>query len=753
MKCFRTPMPRRLNPCRRHTQCGENCLWNRRTGFCVSRDNQACRPGAVPRWNPKKEKRKGPFPTSYCGRRAGSKTVSPCVRHRQACGPNCLWNRRTGFCVGTDTRTCGQARPWRSSETRKGPFATTYCSGDKKKECSPRVAHPTTAEGGCLWNRRTGYGVGRHTQTCPQANESGKGPFATKYGHCEGAVPPPPSLVPLRLTGPLLVPAHGPALFPTGALVPAPAARRTGDAAPTTPPRGAAAQKPAPGPALLSTGAFVPAPAARRTGDAAPSPPPRSGAAQKDDRLSELAVKSWYLGESTLTFGGKSLTFKILLDQSDEFLEKVHDYIQVLFPNRAASRVSTRAPLLDDSLVVFFRNHPDKVKLALERMERFFDRTSAWKNKDDHNQLRITRILKFLLAIGMTVEFEKFYEKLKLGTIGNSYWNKEKGCYRCQTDQTLFQQPGTCTECQEAVTHWARQQQQEKKKEALPTTMEFNFNDGYTDAEKLKWKTFERNMYSFRWIENSCWADSLLMALIFTPPIRQIILYDDLGASSVQFPVECPASAGLATAVQKEKYRTEMQKALRQEVQTLANAEGTCSTALRKLLTSCFISHPDKLEDAAEFYAHLVRIFPKLLLEQNPNGPAAYFEYDAPSDRTYFSTGKNFLVFGEAGPDMTLVNASTQKMNLKSEKKGFTNIFNGRISRSSILVDKDTDATFTIQAVLISNKEHWTAVLRYNSSYFFYDDLGPTKKLTYDEAGAYFAGDHGKRALIIYTRT
>src|SRR5579864_4023505 len=56
-------------------------------------------------------------------------------------------------------------------------------------------------------------------------------------------------------------------------------------------------------------------------------------------------------------------------------LEEVHDYIQVLFPNREPSMFNARAPLLDDETVAAFRSDPrlrENLVLSLARMLRFY---------------------------------------------------------------------------------------------------------------------------------------------------------------------------------------------------------------------------------------------------------------------------------------------------------------------------------------------------------------------------------------------
>ncbi|MBI3409488.1 MAG: hypothetical protein HY040_14200 [Planctomycetes bacterium] len=116
-----------------------------------------------------------------------------------------------------------------------------------------------------------------------------------------------------------------------------------------------------------------------------------------------------------------------------EALEDVHDYIQELFPLRERSRFQPTAPILDDRIAGEFRTNPmirANLRKSFDRMlnfygfrwdeawtrivpaEHFRERSNNWLFPEDHNHLRITRILKSLTLCGLEAEAREFLEAL-----------------------------------------------------------------------------------------------------------------------------------------------------------------------------------------------------------------------------------------------------------------------------------------------------------------------------------------------------
>jgi hypothetical protein len=110
-----------------------------------------------------------------------------------------------------------------------------------------------------------------------------------------------------------------------------------------------------------------------------------------------------------------------------ERLERVHDYIQRLFPTRRQSAYNTAAPVLDETTVAAFRSSPERqarLRRSLDLMLEFYgleraegpdDVTIApsadlavrgpdWWGAGNHNHLRLTRIISSLRDLGLERE-------------------------------------------------------------------------------------------------------------------------------------------------------------------------------------------------------------------------------------------------------------------------------------------------------------------------------------------------------------
>lgn len=104
-------------------------------------------------------------------------------------------------------------------------------------------------------------------------------------------------------------------------------------------------------------------------------------------------------------------SFQELIELGDNFLEKSHDIVQWLFPLNEPSLHNKHAPLLDDETIKRMIASPEcmtNLKLAGERFLKFFgDPIQDWTNKptwiqpNNHNYLRITRIIKCYKLFGM----------------------------------------------------------------------------------------------------------------------------------------------------------------------------------------------------------------------------------------------------------------------------------------------------------------------------------------------------------------
>lgn len=127
-------------------------------------------------------------------------------------------------------------------------------------------------------------------------------------------------------------------------------------------------------------------------------------------------------------------TFREILDWDDRKLETDHLFIQWLFPNLEPSAYNPTAPLLtEEAFNAFQTEHVliENLKDAFTRMLRFYGfwfnptrqeilrgpnfelRARVWLTPNNHNFMRITRILTCLNAIGLDHELEMFKKILE----------------------------------------------------------------------------------------------------------------------------------------------------------------------------------------------------------------------------------------------------------------------------------------------------------------------------------------------------
>jgi Opioid growth factor receptor (OGFr) conserved region len=142
----------------------------------------------------------------------------------------------------------------------------------------------------------------------------------------------------------------------------------------------------------------------------------------------------FYLGEGADVRGR---TISEIWQWDLEDLECTHDYIQWLFPIAEQSRFNENAPIVDDEIVRSFQTNRrlsanllksfevmlhfyglrssenSANRIEIDRSENYLLRRQEWVNMFDHNYLRITRILKCLMAFGLTDVAIAFYRCLE----------------------------------------------------------------------------------------------------------------------------------------------------------------------------------------------------------------------------------------------------------------------------------------------------------------------------------------------------
>lgn len=100
-----------------------------------------------------------------------------------------------------------------------------------------------------------------------------------------------------------------------------------------------------------------------------------------------------------------------VLGFDDATLEHTHDYIQWLFPLTEPSRAVPGSPVLSEAeATAIFDSVMAQCTLAAatDRMAAFYGRHDHWLKPEDHNHLRITRIIRALRRLRGEGEAEAF---------------------------------------------------------------------------------------------------------------------------------------------------------------------------------------------------------------------------------------------------------------------------------------------------------------------------------------------------------
>jgi hypothetical protein len=164
------------------------------------------------------------------------------------------------------------------------------------------------------------------------------------------------------------------------------------------------------------------------------------------------ALIQFYLG---LSPDGEGRMLRDVWAWSFENLERIHNYIQWLFPLSEPSQFNMRAPVLDREAIQQFRMESklrDNLIISLNVMLRFYgfetftgdnqvrvrkapnfhERKRNWLTTGNHNFLRLTRILKSLKLLGLPEYALAFYGALEdlyineaaniIGSLTFHYW-------------------------------------------------------------------------------------------------------------------------------------------------------------------------------------------------------------------------------------------------------------------------------------------------------------------------------------------
>lgn len=159
----------------------------------------------------------------------------------------------------------------------------------------------------------------------------------------------------------------------------------------------------------------------------------------KDEGSNETLI-DFYCGQGMDSAGRK---IDAIWQFADHQLEHQHDYIQWLFPLFQPSQTNPQAPRLDRQTAALFsqdENLSNRTLRSLDMMLAFYgferdgedvdrsrdfdSRCEYWLRPNDHNHLRLTRIIQFLKQIGQVDIARSLQENLV--ELGSGPWGRER---------------------------------------------------------------------------------------------------------------------------------------------------------------------------------------------------------------------------------------------------------------------------------------------------------------------------------------
>ena len=126
-----------------------------------------------------------------------------------------------------------------------------------------------------------------------------------------------------------------------------------------------------------------------------------------------MNFKNFLIGKGS-DFKGR--TIQDIWNYSDEEIESIHDFIQVLFPlNKKSQSVFNGYYLDTDDLIQNLKDNEqvkENIFKSSEWFLSFLKRHDYWKRRYNHNQLRITRVIECLRLLVGDDEANNFYKSV-----------------------------------------------------------------------------------------------------------------------------------------------------------------------------------------------------------------------------------------------------------------------------------------------------------------------------------------------------
>ena len=142
-----------------------------------------------------------------------------------------------------------------------------------------------------------------------------------------------------------------------------------------------------------------------------------------------------FLSNGGVDFKGRTL--EMIWSFTDEQIESIHDFVQIIFPLDKPSESTFHGYYLSSQEIINkIKGNQAAKENILKSSKWYFSFLKRniwlWNRKYDHNQLRITRVIECLRLLVSEQEADKFYENVlkiieddnRINEISLNFWNK-----------------------------------------------------------------------------------------------------------------------------------------------------------------------------------------------------------------------------------------------------------------------------------------------------------------------------------------
>ena len=142
-----------------------------------------------------------------------------------------------------------------------------------------------------------------------------------------------------------------------------------------------------------------------------------------------------FLSNGGVDFKGRTL--EMIWSFTDEQIESIHDFVQIIFPLDKPSESTFHGYYLSSQEIINkIKGNQTAKENILKSSKWYFSFLKRniwlWNRKYDHNQLRITRVIECLRLLVSEQEADKFYENVlkiieddnRINETSLNFWNK-----------------------------------------------------------------------------------------------------------------------------------------------------------------------------------------------------------------------------------------------------------------------------------------------------------------------------------------